>query len=43
MTIVVEIIDHFNGFATIKRFIKTKKEKVYLWIMCILAFISSKI
>ena len=40
---IVEIIDHFNGFATIKRFIKTKKKSVLLWIMCILAFILSAI
>ena len=40
---IVEIIDHFNGFATIKRFIKTKKKIILLWIMCILAFILSAI
>jgi Na+/H+ antiporter NhaD/arsenite permease-like protein len=40
---IVEIIDHFNGFATIKRFIKTKKKTYLLWIMCILAFILSAI
>ena len=40
---IVEIIDHFNGFATIKRFIKTKKKNILLWIMCILAFILSAI
>ena len=40
---IVEIIDHFNGFATIKRFIKTKKKNNLLWIMCILAFILSAI
>ena len=40
---IVEIIDHFNGFATIKRFIKTKKKSMLLWIMCILAFILSAI
>ena len=40
---IVEIIDHFNGFATIKRFIKTKKKINLLWIMCILAFILSAI
>jgi Na+/H+ antiporter NhaD/arsenite permease-like protein len=26
---IVEIIDHFNGFATIKNFIKTKKKNIY--------------
>ena len=40
---IVEIIDHFNGFATIKRFIKTKNKNILLWIMCILAFILSAI
>ena len=40
---IVEIIDHFNGFSTIKRFIKTKKKNILLWIMCILAFILSAI
>ena len=40
---IVEIIDHFNGFATIKNLIKTKKKTYLLWIMCILAFILSAI
>ena len=40
---IVEIIDHFNGFATIKNFIKTKKKTYLLWVMCILAFILSAI
>ena len=40
---IVEIIDLFNGFSTIKRFIKTKKKSMLLWIMCILAFILSAI
>lgn len=40
---IVEIIDHFNGFATIKKFIRTNKKRVLLWIMCILAFILSAI
>jgi len=40
---IVEIIDHFNGFSTIKKFIKTNKKRVLLWIMCILAFILSAI
>lgn len=40
---IVEIIDHFNGFATIKGFIKTNKKRVLLWIVCILAFILSAI
>ena len=40
---IVEIIDHFNGFSTIKRFIRTNKKRSLLWIMCILAFILSAI
>ena len=40
---IVEIIDHFNGFSTIKSFVKTKKKSVLLWIVCVLAFILSAI
>jgi len=40
---IVEIIDHFDGFSTIKRFIKTNNKKTLLWIMAILAFILSAI
>lgn len=40
---IVEIIDHFNGFATIKQFIKTKQRGTLLWIICILAFFLSAI
>ena len=40
---IVEIIDYFNGFSTIKSFIKTKSKKVLLWIFAILAFILSAI
>lgn len=40
---IVEIIDHFNGFATIKSFIKTNKKSVLLWIVAVLAFILSAI
>lgn len=40
---IVEIIDHFNGFATIKGFIKTKSKKTLLWILASLAFILSAI
>ncbi len=40
---IVEIIDHFNGFSTIKKFIKTNKKSTLLWIMCVLAFILSAI
>ena len=40
---IVEIIDYFDGFATIKGFIKTKKKSKILWIFSILAFILSAI
>jgi len=40
---IVEIIDYFDGFATIKGFVKTKKKSKILWIFCILAFILSAI
>ena len=40
---IVEIIDYFNGFYTIKNFIKTKSKKGLLWIFAILAFILSAI
>jgi Na+/H+ antiporter NhaD/arsenite permease-like protein len=40
---IVEIIDNFNGFATIKNFIKTNKKKTLLWIVAVLAFILSAI
>ena len=40
---IVEIIDYFNGFFTIKNFIKTRSKKGLLWIFSILAFILSAI
>lgn len=40
---IVEIIDYFNGFATIKNFIKTKSKKGLLIIFSFLAFILSAI
>ena len=40
---IVEIIDYFDGFSTIKDFIKTKKKSKILWIFAILAFILSAI
>lgn len=40
---IVEIIDYFDGFSTIKKFIKTNKKKTLLWIIAILAFILSAI
>lgn len=40
---IVEIIDYFDGFATIKTFIKTRSKKNILWIFAFLAFILSAI
>ena len=40
---IVEIIDYFDGFSTIKSFIKTKKKSKILWIFGVLAFILSAI
>ncbi|TQO39682.1 Na+/H+ antiporter NhaD/arsenite permease-like protein [Arenibacter algicola] len=40
---IVEIIDYFDGFATIKGFIKTKSKRKLLWLFAILAFILSAI
>jgi Na+/H+ antiporter NhaD/arsenite permease-like protein len=40
---IVEIIDYFDGFATIKGFIKTKSKKRILWIFAFLAFFLSAI
>lgn len=40
---IVEIIDNFDGFSTIKSFIKTNKKRTLLWIVSILAFILSAI
>ena len=40
---IVEIIDYFDGFSTIKDFVKTKKKVKILWIFSILAFILSAI
>ncbi len=40
---IVEIIDYFDGFSTIKTFIKTKKKKNILCIFSILDFILSAI
>ena len=40
---IVEIIDYFDGFATIKGFIRTKRKVSLLWIFCILGFILSAI
>ncbi|MDC3109901.1 sodium:proton antiporter NhaD [Flavobacteriales bacterium] len=40
---IVEIIDFFNGFSTIKNLIKTKSKIKILWIICFLAFFLSAI
>jgi Na+/H+ antiporter NhaD/arsenite permease-like protein len=40
---IVEIIDHFNGFQTIKRIIKTNNKATLLWIVAILGFVLSAI
>lgn len=40
---IVEIIDYFNGFVTIKNFIRTRQKTKLLWIFSILAFILSAI
>jgi Na+/H+ antiporter NhaD/arsenite permease-like protein len=40
---IVEIIDYFDGFATIKGFIKTRSKRKLLWLFSILAFIFSAI
>ena len=40
---IVEIIDHFDGFGTIKKFIRTNKKRTLLWIVAVLAFILSAI
>lgn len=40
---IVEIIDYFNGFATIKGFIRTKNKVRLLWIFSALAFVLSAI
>ena len=40
---IVEIIDYFDGFATIKGFIRTRSKRKLLWLFSILAFILSAI
>ncbi len=40
---IVEIIDYFDGFATIKGYIKTRSKRKLLWLFSILAFILSAI
>ena len=40
---IVEIIDYFDGFSTIKSFVKTKSKVKLLWVFSFLAFILSAI
>ncbi|MFT7344588.1 MAG: Na+/H+ antiporter NhaD/arsenite permease-like protein [Lentimonas sp.] len=40
---IVEIVDHFNGFQSIKRMIRTTNKRKLLWIVCSLGFILSAI
>jgi Na+/H+ antiporter NhaD/arsenite permease-like protein len=40
---IVEIVDYFDGFSTIKSFIKTKSKGKLLWLFTILAFVLSAI
>ncbi|MEZ4792609.1 MAG: sodium:proton antiporter NhaD [Gelidibacter sp.] len=40
---IVEIIDYFDGFSTIKGFVKTKSKTKILWIFSILGFVLSAI
>jgi len=40
---IVEIIDYFNGFSAINKFIKTKSKVKLLWIFAIIAFFLSSI
>jgi len=40
---IVEIIDQFNGFNTIRKLVKTNNKTTLLWIMSALAFVLSAI
>lgn len=40
---IVEMIDHYEGFATFKKLIKTKRKIKILWVVAALAFILSAI
>ena len=40
---IVEIIDYFNGFATIKGYIRTRSKTKLLWLFSLLAFVLSAI
>jgi len=41
--VIVEMIDHFNGFDTIKKLIQSKKKRTLLWLISFLAFFLSSI
>lgn len=40
---IVEIIDYFDGFSTIKGYIKTKSKKKLLWLFSFMAFFLSAV
>jgi Na+/H+ antiporter NhaD/arsenite permease-like protein len=40
---IVEIIDYFDGFSTIKSYVKTRRKSSLLWLFTTLAFILSAI
>ncbi len=40
---IVEIIDYFNGFATIKSYIRFRSKRKLLWLFSLLAFVLSAI
>ncbi|MEN9997842.1 MAG: hypothetical protein RI922_832 [Bacteroidota bacterium] len=40
---IVEMIDHFDGFDTIKKIIRSKKKRTLLWLISFLAFFLSSI
>ena len=40
---IVEIIDYFDGFSTIKGFVKTKSKRRIIWLFSILAFFLSAV
>lgn len=40
---IVEIIDYFDGFSTIKNYVKTRSKRKLLWIFSALAFVLSAI
>ena len=40
---IVEIIDYFDGFSTIKSYVNTKRKSLLLWLFTTLAFVLSAI